>query len=159
MKKILLTLSLFFLMMHAAFADVSNIQAYQKGEWDSLLKKNSGQAVAIHFWGVTCAPCVREMPQWGRFLSADRNARVIFIQVDEVPLEATKKMLAQARLDKVSNYYLNTPFDDYFRHEIDSQWRGETPMTLLINKNGKMLRKTGPINFAELKKWFATGVY
>ena len=159
MKKILLTLSLFFLMMHSAFADVSNIQVYQRGEWGSLLKKNAGQAVAVHFWGVTCAPCVREMPQWGKFLSADRNAKVIFIQVDEVPLEATKKMLAKARLDKASNYYLNIPFDDYFRHEIDPQWRGETPMTLLIDKGGKIVRKTGPINFAELKNWFAKGVY
>jgi thiol-disulfide isomerase/thioredoxin len=159
MKKLLLTLSLLLLTMNYVFADVANIQAYQKGEWSSLLKKNAGQAVAVHFWGVTCAPCAREMPQWGKFLSADRNAKVIFIQVDEVPLEATKKMLAQARLDKASNYYLNTPFDDYFRYEIDPQWRGETPMTLLIDKNGKTVRKTGPINFAELKRWFATGVY
>ena len=159
MKKILLTFSLFFLVMHSAFADTPSIQAYQKGEWSSLLKKNAGQAVAVHFWGVTCAPCAREMPQWGKFLSADKNAKVIFIQVDEVPIEATKKMLAQAHLDKASNYYLNTPFDDYFRHEIDPQWRGETPMTLLIDKSGKVTRKTGPINFIELKKWFSKGIY
>ena len=159
MKKILLTLSLFVLTMHAAFADASTIQAYQKGDWGSLLKKNAGQAVAVHFWGVTCTPCAREMPQWGTFLSEDRSAKVIFIQVDEVPLEATKKMLAKAGLDKASSYYLNTPFDDYFRHEIDPQWRGETPMTLLIDKNGKIIRKIGPINFVELNKWFAKGVY
>ena len=159
MKKLLLTLSLLLLTMNYVFADVANIQAYQKGEWSSLLKKNAGQAVAVHFWGVTCGPCVKEMPQWGKFLSADKSAKVIFIQVDEVPLEATKKMLAKAGLDKASSYYLNTPFDDYFRHEIDPQWRGETPMTLLIDKNGRIVRKTGPINFFELNKWFAKGVY
>ncbi len=159
MKKLLLTLSLLLLTMNYVFAGAANIQAYQKGEWSSLLKKNSGQAVAVHFWGVTCAPCAREMPQWGKFLSADRNAKVIFIQVDEVPVEATKKMLSQAHLDAANNYYLNIPFDDYFRHEIDPQWRGETPMTLLIDKDGKLTRKTGPINFVELKKWFAKGVY
>jgi len=159
MKKLLLTLSLLLLTMNYVFADVVNIQAYQKGEWSSLLKKNAGQAVAVHFWGVTCAPCAKEMPQWGKFLSADRNAKVIFIQVDEVPLEATKKMLSQAHLGAANSYYLNIPFDDYFRHEIDPQWRGETPMTLLIDKNGKIIRKIGPINFIELKKWFAKGVY
>ena len=74
-------------------------------------------------------------------------------------LVGLKKMLAKAGLDKASSYYLNTPFDDYFRHEIDPQWRGETPMTLLIDKNEKIIRKTGPINFVELKKWFAKGVY
>ncbi|QWE17140.1 TlpA disulfide reductase family protein [Polynucleobacter sp. AP-Nino-20-G2] len=159
MKKLFPILSLFLLMMNLAFADAVSIQAYQKGEWSSLLKKNAGQAIAVHFWGVTCAPCAREMPQWGKFLSADRGSKVIFIQVDEVPVEATKKMLSQAHLDAADNYYLNIPFDDYFRHEIDPQWRGETPMTLLIDKNGKITRKTGPINFLALKKWFARGVY
>ena len=152
MKKILLTLSLFFLMMHVALADVSNIQAYQKGEWGSLLKKNAGQAVAVHFWGVTCPACVKEMPQWGRFLKDNPNAKIVFIQVDDVSQDAIKKMLNKAGLEKANNYYVVPPFDERLRYEIDPKWHGETPATIFIDKGGKATRQTGLTNFRQLEK-------
>jgi len=157
MRKILLSLLMLVASCTISFADTGTLKAYQRGDWSGLVKSAAGQPIAIHFWGVTCAPCAKEMPLWGKFLSQDKNAKVIFVQVDEVPLEATKKMLSQASLSAATNYYLNTSFDDYLRYEIDPQWRGETPMTVLIDKNGGVARKAGPVNFIELKKWFAKG--
>ena len=158
MRKILFTLLILAASCTLSFADTGTIKSYQRGDWSGLIKAAAGQPVAVHFWGVTCAPCAKEMPLWGKFLSKDKDARVIFVQVDEVPLDATQKILSQANLGAATNYYLNTSFDDYLRYEIDPQWRGETPITLLIDKSGKVVRKTGPINFIELKKWFAKGV-
>jgi thiol-disulfide isomerase/thioredoxin len=157
MRKILFGLLILVASCALSFADTGTLKPYQKGDWHGLIKA-AGQPVVVHFWGVTCTPCAKEMPLWGKFLSQDKDAKVIFIQVDEVPLGAIKKMLSQANLDAATNFYLNTSFDDYLRYEIDPQWRGETPMTLLIDKSGKVVRKTGPINFIELKKLFAKGV-
>ena len=106
--------------------------------------------MAIHFWGVTCPACVKEMPKWGAFIKRHPNAKVIFIQVDDVSPEMMQRMLNKAGLEKANNYYIASAFDERLRYEIDPQWHGETPTTIFIAKNGKSTRKTGLINFQEL---------
>jgi thiol-disulfide isomerase/thioredoxin len=152
MKKYLLFIcTLFF--VHFAIAGPESIKPYQKGDWGALINSSS-KPLAVHFWGVTCAPCAREMPEWGKFLTKNKDSNVVFIQVDEATSEMASKMLAKANLLGANNYSLTSPFDEYLRHEIDPKWRGETPITILIGKNGKVIRKTGPMDFQQLQNWF-----
>ena len=141
-------------VMSASMAETGVLKPYQGGDWTSVIKTDKGSPIAIHFWGVTCAPCVKEMPQWGKFVAANKKANIIFIQVDDVSPDMIQKMLAKANLSEAKNYYINSVFDERLRYEIDPKWRGETPITILIDKNGKALRKTGPMNFSQLSSWF-----
>ena len=138
------------LVANVAMADPIRMKPYQIGDWSSLVKSANGTPLAIHFWGVTCPACVKEMPKWGAFLKRNPNAKVIFIQVDDVTPEMMQKMLSKAGLETANNYYLAAPFDERLRYEIDPKWHGETPTTILVDKNGKTSRKTGLINFQEL---------
>ncbi len=156
MKIILYSLALLCALISPAQADSPALKMYQKGDWKSITKAYEGQAVAVHFWGVTCAPCAREMPQWGKFLEKNKNAKIIFIQVDDIPADSVSKMLMNAKLNIASSYTLASPFDDALRYEIDPKWRGETPMTLLIDKNGKVIKKVGSIDFDKLKQWYSS---
>lgn len=143
------------LMTGSALADTPALKPYQAGDWKSITKTANGAPIAIHFWGVTCPACVKEMPQWGQFIKNNPNAKVVFIQVDDVSQDAIKKMLSKAGLDKANNYYIAAPFDERLRFEIDPQWHGETPTTIMIEKNGKATRKTGLIDFYQLQKYLA----
>jgi thiol-disulfide isomerase/thioredoxin len=134
-----------------------SLMPYQKGDWESILKKVTDEKVVIHFWGVTCAPCVKEMPLWGNFLKNNQNTKVIFIQVDDVTPESMQKMLNKAGLEKANNYFVVGPFDERLRYEIDPKWHGETPTTMLIDKNGKATRKTGLMNFQQLQSSLIAG--
>jgi thiol-disulfide isomerase/thioredoxin len=138
------------LVSSIAGAVTASLKPYQFGDWSRLLKTGNGTPMAIHFWGVTCPACVKEMPQWGAFIKRHPNAKVIFIQVDDVSPEMIQKMLDKAGLEKANNYYLSSPFDERLRYEVDPQWHGETPTTIFIDKNGKSSRKTGLINFQQL---------
>ena len=60
-------------------------------------------------------------------------------------------MLTRAGLEKANNYFVVGPFDERLRYEIDPKWHGETPTTILIDKNGKASRKTGLIDFRKLQ--------
>jgi len=131
-------------------ADTASLKPYQAGDWKSITKTANGAPVAIHFWGVTCPACVKEMPQWGQFLKSNPNAKLFFIQVDDVPQDSMRKMLDKAGLDKANNYYVAAPFDERLRYEIDPKWHGETPTTIVIDKNGKATRKTGLVDFQKL---------
>lgn len=151
MKKYWLFLVLALFMVGVARADTIPVKPYQTGDWKMIAKSVNGTPLAIHFWGVTCPACVKEMPQWGSFVRSNPGARVIFIQVDDVSADSIKKMLSKAGLEKANNYSLVSPFDERLRYEIDPQWHGETPTTFILGKNGKVTRKTGPIDFRQLQ--------
>lgn len=138
-------------MVGLALADTPNLKPYQSGDWKSVAKIDNGAPMAIHFWGVTCPACVKEMPHWGQFLKSNPNAKVVFIQVDDVSADSIKKMLSKAGLENANNYYVAPPFDERMRYEIDPKWHGETPTTIVIDKSGKATRKTGLIDFRQLK--------
>ncbi|ABP33896.1 TlpA family protein disulfide reductase [Polynucleobacter asymbioticus] len=155
MKKFLIVFTCLFVMMQSVMAGGETVKPYQKGDWKTLMKPYAGQTVIIHFWGVTCAPCAKEMPLWGKFLAQNKNANIVFIQVDDVSSESVIKMLNIANISSSASYTLATPFDDSLRYEIDPKWRGETPFTLLIDRNGKVIRKTGSLDFDKLKQWYS----
>jgi len=134
----------------SALADTSSLKPYQPGDWKSIAKTANSAPIAIHFWGVTCPACVKEMPLWGQFLKSNPNAKVVFIQVDDVSTDSILKMLNKAGLEKANNYYVAAPFDERLRYEIDPKWHGETPTTIVIDKNGKATRKTGLVDFQKL---------
>jgi len=143
--------SFFLFFMGATLADDASPKPYQAGDWKSIIKSANGGPIAINFWGVTCPSCVKEMPQWGQFIKNNPNAKVVFIQVDDVSQDSIKKMLNKAGLGKANNYYVAAPFDERLRFEIDPQWHGETPTTITIDKNGKAIRKTGLVDFQKLQ--------
>ncbi|QWD77441.1 TlpA disulfide reductase family protein [Polynucleobacter sp. MWH-Svant-W18] len=158
MKKYLLAFVLAAGLMSLAYADKPGLKSYQMGDWSTLVKSANGSPIAIHFWGVTCPACVKEMPLWGSFLKGQPNAKVIFIQVDDVSIESMQKMLAKAGLDKANNYYIAGSFDERLRYEIDPKWYGETPTTIFIDQKGKATRQTGLIDFQKLKSFLNAGV-
>lgn len=154
MKIIFSVLAVLLALMQPSYAQSPVLKPYQKGDWKTLIKPYSGQPVAIHFWGVTCPACVKELPQWGKFLSQNKNAKIIFIQVDETTLENIQKNLSKANLVEANNYYVDSPFDERLRYEIDPKWFGETPTTIMIDKNSRVVRKSGLIDFRALDRFF-----
>ena len=142
--------ALFLSFSGSALADTSSLKPYQAGDWKAITKVNNGEPLAIHFWGVTCPACIKEMPLWGQFLKSNPNAKVVFIQVDDVSTDNMLKMLNKAGLEKANNYYVVAPFDERLRYEIDPKWYGETPTTIVIDKHGKATRKTGLVDFQKL---------
>lgn len=118
-----------------------------------MVASAQGKPIAVHFWGVTCPTCVKEMPQWGAFLKANPSATIVFVQVDDVSIESMQKMLKKADLVNAKNYFISGSFDERLRYEIDPKWHGETPTTFLIDQNGKLVRKTGTLSFQQLKSF------
>lgn len=140
-------------LLSSASAQEAMLKPYQKGDWSSMVASAQGKPIAVHFWGVTCPTCVKEMPQWGAFLKANPSATIVFVQVDDVSTESMQKMLKKADLVNAKNYFISGSFDERLRYEIDPKWHGETPTTFLIDQNGKLVRKTGTLSFQQLKSF------
>ena len=140
-------------MLAAAQPAGAELLPYETGQWHSLLAGGQGKPLLVHFWGFSCPPCIEELPAWADFMRAHPGLNAVFIEVDQVPEEMTRSTLTSARLIDADNRANVAYFDEYFRYEIDPQWFGELPITLLIDANGKARKLRGTANFAAIDRW------
>ena len=128
---------------------------FVRGSWKEIRKSHAGEPAVVHFWGVTCGPCRVEMPNWGKLARERGDLRLVLINSDLVPNapSAVSAMLNQAGLAKAENWIFGEDFVERLRFEIDPQWRGEIPLTLLVARDGSITRIEGVANLDEVRAW------
>jgi thiol-disulfide isomerase/thioredoxin len=126
---------------------------FVKGSWQELRQLHQSKPTIVHFWGVTCAPCMVEMPLWAKLARADQGFDLVLVDADPVGDDADTPMLAKMGLSAMENWRFADDFADRLRFEIDPKWRGELPLTLLIGRDGSVHRIIGSADFAEVRNW------
>ena len=131
-----------------------------RGGWTQVLASLRHRPAIVHFWGVTCAPCMAELPKWGAFVKAHPGLKVIMVQADPVtvPPRQIRDRLAKAGLADAENMTLADVNDERLHFEIDPDWQGETPFTVLIGKDGSTRSTIGESNFKALNAWAAAAI-
>lgn len=139
----------------SAAAHAADIQSFGRGSWSQLRAAHGGQPTVIHFWGLTCAPCLVEMPEWGKLRTERPEMRLVMVAADPMPQDPARvaDMLARADLAKAENWAFSDRFNERLRYEIDPAWAGELPRTMLIDRDGKETVLTGVADLAEVRAW------
>jgi thiol-disulfide isomerase/thioredoxin len=143
------------LVLASAGAQSADLQSFGRGSWSKLRAAHDGQPTVVHFWGLTCAPCLVEMPEWGKLQAERPDMRLVMVAADPVPQDPARvnDMLARADLAKAENWAFTDRFNERLRYEIDPAWAGELPRTLLIDRDGKETVLTGVADLAEVRTW------
>ncbi len=150
--------ALFLAMMLAIpQAVAAPAQPFVQGSWQALLHAHQGRPLVVHFWGVTCAPCMVEMPKWAAIAQSDRNFDFVLVDADPVGADpaAEAPMLRQMGLGAAENWRFADGFVERLRYEIDPKWRGELPLTLLIGRDGSARKILGSADFEAVHAWLA----
>jgi thiol-disulfide isomerase/thioredoxin len=136
-------------------AGASELHPFVRGSWKTILAAHAGQPTIVHFWGVTCGPCRMEMLRWAELLQERPDLHLVVINADLVPNEtrAVSAMLAQTGLARADNWMFEDGFVERLRYEIDPQWHGEIPRTILITRDGSVTTIEGPADFKLVKTW------
>jgi thiol-disulfide isomerase/thioredoxin len=157
MRKWLLLALLAFCLAPSSIgsAAMDELRPFVRGSWQDIRKAHAGRPTVVHFWGVTCGPCRTEMPRWGKLLSERPDLGLVVINADLVPNEpsAVSAMLAQTGLAAAENWTFADDFFERLRYEIDPQWRGEIPRTMLIARDGGMTVIEGVAELTQVKAW------
>lgn len=143
------------LVVASAGAQSADLQSFGRGSWSKLRAAHDGQPTVVHFWGLTCAPCLVEMPEWGKLRAERPDMKLVMVAADPVPQDPARvsDMLARAELAKAENWAFTDRFNERLRYEIDPAWAGELPRTLLIDRDGKETVLTGVADLAEVRAW------
>jgi thiol-disulfide isomerase/thioredoxin len=151
MRKALLALALLHLALPAAAGD---IRAFARGSWQQLLEAHAGRAMIVHFWALSCAPCLAELPNWGTLLQERTGVDVVLIAADPVADEQKlTETVAKAGLSRAENWTFADAFVERLRYEVDPRWRGELPYTVLIGRDGRTTAMTGVADLAAVRTW------
>jgi thiol-disulfide isomerase/thioredoxin len=133
----------------------AELQPFTRGSWPTLLAAHAGRPTVVHFWGLTCAPCIVELPEWGKLLRERPDLDLVLVAADsrgedEMPLRAA---LQKAGLSEVESWGFADRFAARLRFEIDPRWQGELPRTLLIAGDGSVTAISGVADLATVRAW------
>jgi thiol-disulfide isomerase/thioredoxin len=131
------------------------LRAFVRGRWQAILEAHRGQPTIVHFWGVTCGPCRLEMPQWGRLLREHPGLLLVVIDADPVPNapDAVSAVLTETGLAGAESWMFADGFLERLRYEVDREWHGEIPRTMLIARDGTISTIEGSANMEAVRAW------
>ena len=130
-------------------------QPFVRGSWQEIRKEHSGRPMIVHFWGLTCGPCLVELPQWGEFIRDRPAAEIVMVAADSVieGAPAIASTLAKAGCSDVESWMFTDPFSERLNYEVDPQWGGELPYTLLVGRDGSTTGILGKADFSQMREW------
>ena len=95
------------------------------------------------------------MPIWGRLVQERADLKLVTIHADRIPPDArlVPQMLADAGLSSVESWTFAQRFQEPLRFEVDPEWQGEIPMTLLIGRDGTTKTIIGSAEPHDIRAW------
>jgi len=146
----IVAVALFCVPAHSA-----EMRAFGRGTWTSILNEHAGKPVVIHLWGLTCAPCLTELPHWAALERDRKDMTLIMIAADPTPANADDLTvtLDNAGLQRSERWMFADAFSERLRFEVDPKWRGEMPRTILISADGKPTIMPGLADLGAIRTW------
>ncbi len=111
------------------------------------LSTHRGKWVVVNFWATWCSPCIKEMPEISRFVSAHEQVEAIGLAYED-----SDNATVQAFLDKHPVQY-PIALVDPFKPPADFDAPRGLPTTYIFAPDGTVKKKhVGPITAVDLAK-------
>jgi thiol-disulfide isomerase/thioredoxin len=112
--------------------------------------------LVVHFWALSCAPCLADLPGWAELARRHPGLRLVLVNTDppeDAP--AVQRMLDRMGVARLRNLAFADRFAARLRFEVDPDWQGELPRTDLVAADGSDRPVLGMLPRAELETWLS----
>ena len=108
-------------------------------EIQSLVAKNKGKVVLLHFWASWCPPCAHEFPALGKLYAAykPRDLEVIAVSMNDLSEMRDVMSFVRAQNPPFSLYIAGTVEKTFYR-SIDKRWTSGLPLSMIYDKTGNL---------------------
>ena len=137
-----------------ARADSAATRVFDADSFARIRAAHGGHPLVVHLWGLTCGPCLDELPRWGALLRQRPGTALVLIQADATPPGAADVLLRRAGLARAERWAVAEEMDEFMRAGIDPSWSGELPRTLLFGAQGApSVAIRGVADLREVRRW------
>jgi len=137
----------------SAGAAVAGPRPLTAGDWAAIRAGAAGRPQVVHFWSVTCGPCLVELPHWAGLRQALPRAALTLVATDGAEdLPRITATLARVGLSAAESWYFADPWVERLRHRLHPGWQGQLPFTLLIAADGTVTALEGPA-VTQARRW------
>ena len=105
---------------------------------EKVLNRTDNKTYVVNFWATWCAPCVKELPYFERINKQykDKNVEVVLVSLDFPKHFDTKlKNFINEKQLQSELYALNDMDSNYWIPQVNKDWSGAIPATLIYNSN------------------------
>jgi len=114
-------------------------------ELQKIMADQSTEIRVVNFWATWCGPCIKELPLFEKLNRDRKEVAVTLVSIDmdlDPNPDKVHKFVARKKLAS-QVLILNEDDPDYYIDQIDKEWSGALPATVVINS------KTGKRKFVE----------
>ncbi|MBK6617509.1 MAG: TlpA disulfide reductase family protein [Nitrosomonas sp.] len=158
MKKWMIYLMLAVLWLApACFANPQSatIHPFVKGSFAQILAQNAGKPFLMVFWSETCTYCMEELTMLGKLQKKYPEQAIVVVATDPfLDEKIVWKTLAEHDLRLAYTWVFGESFPEIIYRDVDKGWRGELPLTLFVDAQGKQFKHLGIVNEEILHAWF-----
>lgn len=134
MKKSIILIATFFLVMNVAFS-----QSIKKVKIADVLRiaDTSSVPIVINFFATWCKPCVQELPWFEKTTPnyKGKGVKLLLVSLDYAE-DYPKNIAAFAKKNNIASQivWLDESDPNAFCPKVDKRWEGTIPVSLMINK-------------------------
>ena len=157
MRRALQVLACLALLVGAAPALAGELFEFEPGSWSKIAEARAGRPYIVHLWGLTCAPCRTELPEWGKLVAEKPGVEIVILHAERMPPDPqmVQEMLAESGFAAEATWAFADGLAQRLRFEIDPKWRGELPVTIFVRADGSREMLVGPANLDDVRVWIA----
>lgn len=150
-----LLLALLLSLTSLSVAEAAEPLSFERGSWAKLRAAHAGQPIVVHLWGLTCGPCLVELPAWGKLQAERADLKLVLVSADPLPQDPARvsATLTRAGLANSESWTFTDRFYERLRYEIDPTWAGELPRTVMIDRDGKVQVLPGVADLSTVRAW------
>ncbi|MEC8097719.1 MAG: TlpA disulfide reductase family protein [Bacteroidota bacterium] len=137
-SKIKKILFFFILINYISFSQSDEVKTVNYNELKPLINKSGEKTYVVNFWATWCAPCIKEIPYYEE-LNKNPKIDVLLVSLD-FPNHIYSRLIPFIKKNKIQSevILLNDSDENYFISEINPDWSGALPATIIYNEKKRV---------------------
>lgn len=151
-KRLFVLLSCIWLI--SACSEPQQVNNFVKGSFASIEQQHQGKPYLIMFWSEDCAYCMKELELFGQMLQQYPEMMLVTVATDPfLDKNKVREKLASFNLQQTQAWVFSEPYAETLYFDVDKRWRGELPLTFLVDSQNQKTKKIGMLSENTLASW------
>ena len=125
-----------YLSVFQAFSQSGSVRVIKFEDLQKQINKVSDTTLVVHFWATWCKPCIEELPNYEKLSQEFIKKKIRFVLVSmDFPKDLKDKVEPFVAKNNINSEVVLLDEPDYnaWIDEIDKDWSGTIPATLMVN--------------------------